>query len=80
MIAGRMQKINLLNSYLLVSPGGMYVDTSYFYVNFIYKKRKKHSGFGQSHCLKVCKKSAWVAVASLAPTICVMNQKIPFKK
>ena len=35
-----------------------YVDTSYFYVNLIYKKRKKHNEFGQSHCLKVCKKSA----------------------
>ena len=58
MIVGRMQKIKILNSYLLVSPAGMYVGTSYFYVNFIYKKRKKHNGFGQSHCLKVCKKSA----------------------
>ena len=64
MIVGRMQKIKILNSYLLVSPGGMYVDTSYFYVNLIYKKRKKHSAFGQSHCLKMCEKSAWVAVAS----------------
>lgn len=64
MIVGGMQKIKILNSYLLVSPAGMYVGTSYFYVNLIYKKREKHNGFGQSHCLKVCKKSAWVAVGS----------------
>lgn len=78
MIVGGMQKIKILNSYLLVSPAGMYVGTSYFYVNLIYKKREKHNGFGQSHCLKVCKKvHEWLWAA---PTICVMNQKIPFLK
>ena len=75
-----MQKINFLNSYLLVSPAGMYVGRYILLLcEFYLQKTQKAQWIWTVKLFKSVQKKVheWLWPA---PTICVMNQKILFKK